>query len=270
MPLIRTDDGPRKLRDVWLGPRGATIPVAWTYPMWAAQLLQALVLCPGLGAVVSVVIGNWWVGMIAVPLILIYPMGRLTYKVMSTIDYDKPAGYQWRTFRGHWKNGPVAPSPDAQQVTMPAVPGCRGLSRAVLLALRWTDGGQLPEGEPAIPAAPMYVPRRRPVWPEPPIMIRVVNTATAGGHAGDTGGITGRRGKRSREMPAPVRPARAAGEPASPTTPVRSAGWSQRKPGRALVDEPDSSARPVGQDRRGQVFRDGSWYEISTGKKVRK
>ena len=31
MPLLRTDDGPRRLRAIWLGPNGATLPFEWTY-----------------------------------------------------------------------------------------------------------------------------------------------------------------------------------------------------------------------------------------------
>ena len=39
MPHLRTDDGPRKLRAVWLGPKGATLPFEWTYVQWAAVLI---------------------------------------------------------------------------------------------------------------------------------------------------------------------------------------------------------------------------------------
>ena len=39
MPNLRTDDGPRKLRAVWLGPKGATLPFEWTYVQWSAVLI---------------------------------------------------------------------------------------------------------------------------------------------------------------------------------------------------------------------------------------
>ncbi|MBM7799362.1 hypothetical protein JOE57_002283 [Microlunatus panaciterrae] len=48
MPDLRTDDGPRKLRAVWLGPKGATLPFEWTYVQWAVTLLMIPV---GIGVV---------------------------------------------------------------------------------------------------------------------------------------------------------------------------------------------------------------------------
>jgi len=41
MPLLRTDDGPRRLRAIWLGPNGATLPFEWTYVQWGVVLLTA-------------------------------------------------------------------------------------------------------------------------------------------------------------------------------------------------------------------------------------
>ena len=39
MPRLRTDDGPRKLRAVWLGPAGSTLPFQWTYVQWLVTLV---------------------------------------------------------------------------------------------------------------------------------------------------------------------------------------------------------------------------------------
>lgn len=39
MPQLRTDDGPRKLRAVWLGPKGGSLPFEWTYVQWVATIM---------------------------------------------------------------------------------------------------------------------------------------------------------------------------------------------------------------------------------------
>ena len=57
MPYLRTDDGPRKLRAVWLGPKGATLPFEWTYVQWAAVLIGIVVAPLFLGPVVYLVTG---------------------------------------------------------------------------------------------------------------------------------------------------------------------------------------------------------------------
>lgn len=57
MPHLRTDDGPRKLRAVWLGPKGATLPFEWAYVQWAAVLIGIVVAPLLLGPVVYLVTG---------------------------------------------------------------------------------------------------------------------------------------------------------------------------------------------------------------------
>lgn len=53
MPPIRTDDGPRSLRAVWLGPKGMTWPMEWSYARWAATFLASTVTLP-------VFVGLFW------------------------------------------------------------------------------------------------------------------------------------------------------------------------------------------------------------------
>lgn len=66
MPALRTDDGPRKLRAVWLGPKGATLPFEWSYVQWAVTLACLPVGVTGLQGVLAVAsrvlfgAWNWW------------------------------------------------------------------------------------------------------------------------------------------------------------------------------------------------------------------
>ncbi len=53
MPRLRTDDGPRKLRAVWLGPAGSTLPFQWTYVQWLVTLIAIPI-----GAAVQVIVSS--------------------------------------------------------------------------------------------------------------------------------------------------------------------------------------------------------------------
>lgn len=55
MPEIRTDDGPRRLRAVWLGPKGYTLPFEWSYVQWVVVALTASV-----GAALAGLFGLWF------------------------------------------------------------------------------------------------------------------------------------------------------------------------------------------------------------------
>jgi hypothetical protein len=104
VPELRTDDGPRKLRAVWLGPKGATLPFEWTYVQWAVTLLMIPV---GIGLVSLLVFGlgrltvghaPWftiWFGVIYGAPLAVYGAVRL----MRGVTFDEPLRYKTATFR---------------------------------------------------------------------------------------------------------------------------------------------------------------------------
>ncbi|MBO0811201.1 MAG: hypothetical protein J2P23_04055 [Microlunatus sp.] len=117
MPELRTDDGPRKLRAVWLGPKGATLPFEWTYVQWAVTLLMipvGVALVAGLIAVAGVLtIGHppWfsvWFGVIYGAPAAVYGAVR----VMRGVTFDEPLRYKLTTAReelGRRSREPVEP-----------------------------------------------------------------------------------------------------------------------------------------------------------------
>lgn len=104
MPELSTDDGPRKLRAVWLGPKGATLPFEWTYVQWAVVLaaMPAGVLAgAGLLALLGLVtVGHpfwftWWFGVIYGSPAGIYAGVR----IMRGVTFDEPLRYKYQTAR---------------------------------------------------------------------------------------------------------------------------------------------------------------------------
>jgi hypothetical protein len=99
MPEIRTDDTPRRLRAVWLGPRGKTLSWEWTYVQWALCLLLVslcsaillAVLWP-LDHVIAVVFGIGAGAVLGV---------RLASAAVARTNYDQPL---------RWWSRPTAPS----------------------------------------------------------------------------------------------------------------------------------------------------------------
>lgn len=104
MPELRTDDGPRKLRAVWLGPKGAALPFEWTYVQWSVTLLMIPVGI-GLVSIIIAVLGwvtvghaPWftvWFGLIYGAPLAIY----LSIKLMRGVTFDEPLRYKTATFR---------------------------------------------------------------------------------------------------------------------------------------------------------------------------
>ena len=104
MPELRTDDGPRKLRAVWLGPKGATLPFEWTYVQWSVTLLMiplgvALVaLLIAVGGLLTIGHAPWftfWFGLIYGAPLAIY----LAVRLMRGVTFDEPLRYKTATFR---------------------------------------------------------------------------------------------------------------------------------------------------------------------------
>lgn len=95
MPVLHTDDGPRRLRAVWLGPTGATLPFEWTYVQWVATLAAIPVtvgVLTGLGMVVHQLVPAVDMFLVwAVALIWGPALGVLvTVKVMRHVSFDQP------------------------------------------------------------------------------------------------------------------------------------------------------------------------------------
>ena len=96
MPLLRTDDGPRRLRAIWLGPNGATLPFEWTYVQWGVVLLTACLVGNVFG-----LLAWWWTGDIVYTIAAIvlwgWPAGvYLGTRVMRGVSFDEPSAIQAR------------------------------------------------------------------------------------------------------------------------------------------------------------------------------
>lgn len=124
MPELRTDDGPRKLRAVWLGPRGATLPFEWTYVQWAATLLMVPVGIAVVALVVALLglatVGHapWftgWFGVIYGAPLAVY----LTVRLMRNVTFDEPLRYKLDTFRAELGRSSREPAETVTEWTMP-------------------------------------------------------------------------------------------------------------------------------------------------------
>lgn len=103
MPYIRTDDGPRRLRAVWLGPKGARWYWTWTYTQWAATVVAVAAGATAmLGVIwllagdlkVAVIIGPLWGGTLGV---------FATKAAMRHVDHDRPVRYWRAVLKGEWR-----------------------------------------------------------------------------------------------------------------------------------------------------------------------
>jgi len=124
MPELRTDDGPRKLRAVWLGPKGATLPFEWTYVQWAVTLLMipagiafvgALVALAGLAAVGHVPWFTFWFGLIYGAPLAVY----LAVRLMRGVTFDEPLRYKTATFREELGRASREPAESVTEWRMP-------------------------------------------------------------------------------------------------------------------------------------------------------
>ena len=100
MPRLRTDDGPRKLRAVWLGPAGHTLPFQWTYVQWAVTLIAVPVAGTIGTAIVYALLGDpvWAFGLGG----LWFGAGGvyLAIHLMRNVTFDEPLSYQRRLVKG--------------------------------------------------------------------------------------------------------------------------------------------------------------------------
>jgi hypothetical protein len=124
VPELRTDDGPRKLRAVWLGPKGATLPFEWTYVQWSVTLLM-IPLGIGLVSLLIAVAGlvtighpPWftvWFGLIYGAPMAIY----LAVRLMRGVTFDEPLRYKTSTFREEFGRGSRERAEEITHWTMP-------------------------------------------------------------------------------------------------------------------------------------------------------
>jgi hypothetical protein len=165
MPRLRTDDGPRKLRAVWLGPAGSTLPFQWTYVQWLVTLVAIpigaavgglLLWLLGAGPVWTLSIGVLWGGAAGV---------WMAVKVMRHVTYDEPLRYLRRLVRGEFSRTFSTGKelrPIEAGFTMPPI---GYLSAAVCRSMGW----ETPEQQP--------LERRRSQTVNPYLTIRPASTA---------------------------------------------------------------------------------------------
>ncbi len=124
MPELRTDDGPRKLRAVWLGPKGATLPFEWTYVQWAVTLLMipaGVALVAGViaaGGLLTVGHPPWfsfWFGLIYGAPAAIY----IAVRLMRGVTFDQPLRHKFATAQDELGRGSREPAESSTQWQMP-------------------------------------------------------------------------------------------------------------------------------------------------------
>ena len=124
MPELRTDDGPRKLRAVWLGPKGATLPFEWTYVQWSVTLLMIplgvglVSLLIAVGGLLTIGHPPWftvWFGVIYGAPMAIY----LAVRLMRGVTFDEPLRYKTATFREEFGRQSREPAEEVTAWTMP-------------------------------------------------------------------------------------------------------------------------------------------------------
>ena len=140
MPRLRTDAGPRKLRAVWRGTKGAPLPFQWTYVQWLVTLVSVPVVVSVLWIVLNA-LGVRYAGTWAVP----WGAAAAMYgsvKVMRHVSYDEPLRHVQQTLRQEWRNGSVARL-DRVAVEF-ELPPIRYLAAPTLRAMGWTAAHQVP------------------------------------------------------------------------------------------------------------------------------
>lgn len=120
MPLLRTDDGPRRLRAVWLGPRGSRLYWDWTYVQWAVFLALLVVLVGFFGVTAYLVTRDPWLTA-GVALWGAPPAFYISRFVIEHADYDRPLRWWRRIIPAEWKLSRRTPREAAVRVAAPKV-----------------------------------------------------------------------------------------------------------------------------------------------------
>jgi hypothetical protein len=121
MPQLRTDDGPRRLRALWLGPNGATLPFEWTYVQWLVVLVSA-----GLVGNVLAALAWWWtqdlVYVVAAAVLWGWPAGAyLGTRIMRGVSFDEPLRYKIAAHRAQFQRRPTRLSRSETTWSMPGI-----------------------------------------------------------------------------------------------------------------------------------------------------
>lgn len=98
MPPLRTDDGPRKLRAVWLGPKGATLPFEWTYVQWSVTLLAVPLAAALAVLLVRALGGPSWLQLLATMYGAVSGV-YLAVRAMRNVTFDEPLKHKTGTVR---------------------------------------------------------------------------------------------------------------------------------------------------------------------------
>jgi hypothetical protein len=150
MPRLRTDDGPRKLRAVWLGPAGHTLAFQWTYVQWLVTLV-AIPAGSAVGAVSLRLLGAGWVWTAGIGILWGGAGGLwLAVRLMRHVTFDEPLRYQRRLVAGEFTrrfSAAVDPRPVRLEFASPTV---GYLGPGVRRAMGWDTPDQqpLPDGNP--------------------------------------------------------------------------------------------------------------------------
>ena len=154
MPRLRTDDGPRKLRAVWLGPAGHTLAFQWTYVQW----LVTLVAIPAgslIGALLLRLLGAGWVWTAGIGVLWGGAAGLwLAVRLMRHVTFDEPLRYQRRMVRGEFsRRFSVAVDPQPVRMLFEP-PEIEYLAPVVRRAMGWDVPSQQPLPDRGAPSNP--------------------------------------------------------------------------------------------------------------------
>jgi hypothetical protein len=96
--ILRSDDGVRRVRAMWLGSGAMRWPVDWTYVEWGIAFVCAVAVMPPVGLLATAVLGPlagvvWALGL----------GGWLAYqlfdRVRTEVDADRPVRWWWAVVR---------------------------------------------------------------------------------------------------------------------------------------------------------------------------
>ena len=144
MPRLRTDDGPRKLRAVWLGPAGSTLPFQWTYVQWLVTLV-AIPVGAIIGGVLVGLTGAGWVWTLGIGVLWGGAAGVwVAVRLMAHVTYDEPLSYQRRLVRGEFSRR-FATTKEVKPIEVSfTYPPIGYLSAPVRRAMGWDNPDQSP------------------------------------------------------------------------------------------------------------------------------